>query len=138
MSHLATANLRDALIHALHDYLKDPSSLELTVDLAILAQAHNALPVYADMGGALLIRSTGEVLLFHSNQEWSATAECSVVVDAMWIAVAYFACEKRYPALRGLLPSTVEVSTIMGNLKQSDGILWIDDGSGDLGSRLVD
>ena len=31
----------------------NPSSIGLTSDLAILARTHIALPVYADMGGAL-------------------------------------------------------------------------------------
>jgi hypothetical protein len=121
---------RDALVRALDTYLQDPSSLGLTSDLAILAQAHNALPVYADMGGALLIRSTGEVLLVHSNQEWTASAESSVVTDAQWIAVAYTACEKRFPPLRGLRPSAGEVSRLMEDLKQYDAIVWLGDGAG--------
>jgi hypothetical protein len=110
MSKVATAEFRDALAHALDIYLQDPSSIGLTSDLAILARAHNALPVYADMGGALLIRPSGEVLLVHSNQGWTATSECSVVTESQWIAVAYAACENRYPRLRGLLPLAAKKS----------------------------
>lgn len=96
---------RDALAHELEVYLQDPSAIGLTIDLAILARTHAALPVRADMGGALFLRSTGEVLFIHSNQEWTAASECTVVTDAERIAVAYTACENRYPNLRDLLPT---------------------------------
>jgi hypothetical protein len=130
MPRSATVEFRDALVHALDTYLQNPASLELTSDLAILARVHTALPVYADIGGALLIRPTGEVLLFHSNQEWTATSESSIVTEARWIAVAYVAGEKRYPALRGLLPSTDEIETLMEEAKH--GIVWVGDRVGQL------
>jgi hypothetical protein len=104
MSRSATKEFREAFVLALAEYLLYPSSMKLTSDLAVLARAHGALPVYADMGAALLIRSTGEVIAVHSNQEWTAASEWSVVTEAQWIAVAYAACERRYPQLRGLLP----------------------------------
>src|ERR1700691_2783399 len=100
----ATPALQDALVRALEVYLQDPSSIGLTSELAVLAQAHGALPVYADLGGALLIRRTGDVLSVHSNQEWTAASEWSVVTDAQWLDVAYVACERRYPTLREFLP----------------------------------
>jgi hypothetical protein len=105
----ATPAFQDALVHALEVYLQDPSSIGLTSELAVLAQAHGALPVYADMGGALLIRRTGEVLSVHSNQEWSAASEWSVVTEALWLNIAYVACERRYPALREFMPTVPDV-----------------------------
>jgi hypothetical protein len=105
----ATPAFQDALVRALEAYLQDPSSIGLTIDLAVLAQAHGALPVYADIGGAMLIRRTGEVLLVHSNQEWTAASEWSVVTEAQWLEVAYVSCERRYPTLRGLLSAVSDV-----------------------------
>ena len=99
-----SAQFREALLQALDDYLEDPSSLGLTIDLAILARAHMALPVRADMGGALLMRASGEIVFVHSNQDWTATSEYSVVTDPQLISVAYTACELRYPKLYELLP----------------------------------
>lgn len=63
-------------------YLLDPSLigpiLRDNEDLPVLARAFGALPVYADIGGALLIRPSGEVLFVHSNQAWDAAAEVEV------------------------------------------------------------
>jgi hypothetical protein len=100
----ATSAFQDALVRALEVYLQDPSSIGLTSDLAVLARAHDALPVYADLGGAMLIRSTGEVLLVHSNQKWTAQSEWSVVNEAQSLEIAYAACKERYPTLREFLP----------------------------------
>ena len=97
-----SARFRDGLLKALDAYLQDPSSLGLTSDLAIIARAHMALPVRADMGGALLMRTSGEIVFVHSNQEWTATSEYSDVTDPQLISVAYTACELRYPKLNEL------------------------------------
>jgi hypothetical protein len=122
----ATAAFQDALVHALEVYLQDPSSIGLTTDLAVLARAHGALPVYADLGGALLIRSTGEVLLVHSNQEWTADSEWSVVTEAQSLQIAYLACGRRYPTLREFLPSVPALIELR----------HLTIGSSDRGSRL--
>jgi|SRR5882672_3759569 len=100
----AAAKFQRAHGLALEGYLRDPSSIGLTVDLGILARVHSALPVYAHMGGALLISSTGQVLQFDSNKEWTASSNCTVITEDKWISVAFGACEQRYPQLRGLLP----------------------------------
>ena len=84
---------------ALADYLQDPTKVGLDRELVILARAFSALPVYEDMGGVLLIRPSGEVLVVHSNQEWTDRAECEVVTDAEWISHAYDSCVQRYPNL---------------------------------------
>ena len=87
------------IVEALATYLKDPSKLGLTTDLAVLARGLVALPVYADMGGALLVRPSGDVLVVHSNQEWTERAEFEVVDDPVWISRAYDACAQRFPQL---------------------------------------
>jgi hypothetical protein len=57
----------------------------------------------------MLIRRTGEVLFVHSNQEWTAASEWSIVTEAQWLEVAYVACERRYPTLQEFLPTVSEV-----------------------------
>jgi hypothetical protein len=49
-------NVEEEIRAALLEYLKDPTVFGLTTDLATLARALDALPVYADIGAALLIR----------------------------------------------------------------------------------
>ena len=85
---------------ALAEYLQDPTKVGLDTELVILARALSALPVYEDMGGVLLIRPSGEVLVVHSNQEWTDRAECEVVTDTEWISHAYDSCIQRYPKLQ--------------------------------------
>jgi hypothetical protein len=92
----AEAKIRQALA----EYLKDPSKLGLDPDLHALARGLSALPVYEDMGGALLVRPSGEVLVVHSNQDWTEKAEFEVVTDPEWIAHSYDSCVRRYPKLK--------------------------------------
>ena len=72
-----------------------------------LAQCFHALPVYADIGGALLIRQDGEVLVVHSNQSWEPKSEreieAEIVKDAKWVQPAYECCWKDHPELRPVL-----------------------------------
>jgi hypothetical protein len=88
------------ILGALAEYLKDPRKLGLDTDLAVLARGLCALPVHADMGGVLLIRPSGDVVMVNSNQEWTERAECEVVTDPEWISRAYDSCVLRYPKLR--------------------------------------
>ena len=91
------AQIRDAIV----SYLNDPSQLQLTANLVSLARTLDALPIYADMGGALLIRPTGEVLEVPIDQSWTDSApNYRVVDDPTWIKHAYDKCALRYPQLR--------------------------------------
>jgi hypothetical protein len=92
-----------AIRSAFRSYLEDPAALGLTTDLAVLAEALDALPVYADIGGAILIRPSGEVLLVHSNQAWDATASHEVQSDPYWRRVAFDSCVERFPLLRAVV-----------------------------------
>jgi hypothetical protein len=84
-------------------YLSAPSLigaiLENNEDLPVLARTLGALPVYADIGGALLLRPSGEVLFVHSNQVWDASAEVKVERREEWIGEAYSSCARRFPSL---------------------------------------
>ena len=93
------SNVEEEIRAALSEYLKEPTMLGLTTDLAILARALDALPVYADIGGAVLIRPSGEVLCVHTNQAWTEDAEFKVETGPEWIRQAYKACAERYPRL---------------------------------------
>lgn len=97
-SSIEEAAIRAALV----EYLRDPASLGLTTDLAALARTLVALPVYADMGAALLIRPTGEVLSVHSNQPWHESSEFEVVASVETRRSAWKSCAQRYPALRAI------------------------------------
>jgi len=86
---------------AIDSYLQDPSQLGLTTELASLARHLVALPVYADMGAALLIRPNGDVLEVSTDQSWADPKPISrVVTDSDTIALAYDKCVMRFPHLR--------------------------------------
>lgn len=97
-------NVDQEISAVLAAYLRDPSLigpiLEKNEDLPVLARAFNALPVYADIGGALLVRPSGEVLFVHSNQAWDASAVVEVERREKWVGEAYSACARRFPSLR--------------------------------------
>jgi hypothetical protein len=69
-------------------YLADPDMLGLTNDLAVLARTLNALPVCSDIGGALLIKPSGEVLCVHSDQAWNEASHYRAETDPAWIDLA--------------------------------------------------
>lgn len=94
---------------ALAEYIKDPTRVKLDTELVVLARGLSALPVYADMGGVLLIRPSGEVLVVHSNQEWTENAEYEAVGDPEWISHAYQCCVRLYPKLKDAI-AALEVS----------------------------
>jgi hypothetical protein len=101
-SAVPTINVDLAIRAVLSGYLQDPTILGLTTDLAILARSLDALPVYADIGGALLIRPSGEVLEVHSNQRWETQSEHELVTDPETRRVAYESCARRFPSLRAV------------------------------------
>jgi hypothetical protein len=91
------------ILAALAEYLKDPRKVGLDTELAVLARGLCALPLYADMGGVLLIRPSGDVLMVNSNEEWTEKAEYEVVTDPQWISRAYDFCARRYPRLQRVI-----------------------------------
>jgi hypothetical protein len=91
----------------LDTYLLDPSwigdPLRHNPDLPALAKSLRALPVYADMGCALLIRPTGQILSVHSNQAWDEHAAHELVSDPFWVHMALTSCETRFPSLSNVV-----------------------------------
>lgn len=100
MSTVRVPNFEAKIREALAEYLTDPTRIDLDTELTVLARGLGALPVHADMGGVLLIRPSGEVVVVHSNQEWTERAECDVVTDPEWISHSYDSCIRHYPKLR--------------------------------------
>ncbi len=94
------ADAETEIRRALAEYLQDPTKADLDPELVVLARGLSALPVYADMGGVLLLRPSGEVLVVHSNQEWTEKAEYEEVGDPEWISHAYRCCVRLYPRLK--------------------------------------
>ena len=70
-----------------------------------LGRAHGALPLWADLGGAILLRPDGMFL----ELEWDQPSEQQPreVDEPSW-SVALVAGAERYPWLAGLLPSRPE------------------------------
>ena len=86
-------HIRDAI----SSYLANPSQLSLTQDLIEIVTRFDALPTYADMGAALLVKPNGIVLAVHSNQKWDARATSSIENDIKWKRVAYEKGAERFP-----------------------------------------
>jgi hypothetical protein len=96
-------NIEAEILGALAEYLKDPRKPGLDPELAVLARGLCALPVHADMGGALLLRPSGDVLIVNSNEEWTEKADYEVVTDPKSISRAYDSCARRYPKLQRVI-----------------------------------
>jgi hypothetical protein len=98
------ASVEAQIRNAIAAYLSDPSQLGLTVELASLARTLKALPVYADMGGALLIRPDGQVLEVSSDVSWTdPSPPFRVVSDSASINQAYDRCAERFPRLQATI-----------------------------------
>lgn len=67
--------------------------------LAIVAEKAKALPVYVDMGGALLISEEGNVLQYDDER-----GELGPLDDRLWFRVALVTAARRFPELRVLFP----------------------------------
>ena len=63
-----------------------------------LAEAHDGLPVYSDMGGDLLLLPDGNVIVFGNDDK-----EGEPVSDS-WATIAYLSAAKRFPELKSMVP----------------------------------
>jgi hypothetical protein len=66
------------------------------------ARLHGALPVYADIRGALFLKPNGEVVLKPNN---SADVSLVPVSSREWRLVARLAAAERFPELSELIPA---------------------------------
>ncbi len=93
---MAAPDLRSVIQHLIQRWFDSPTHLEL-VDAV---RTSGALPVYADMGGALLLRPDGEILCF----PWDSLGEPARESDPGWRITAVVVGTEKYPELRPLLP----------------------------------
>jgi hypothetical protein len=70
-------------------------------DLINAVRVSNALPVYSDLGGTLLLRPDGEILFLDSG---SGDDEPQIETDFGWRITAVVVGAEEYPELRPLLP----------------------------------
>jgi hypothetical protein len=73
-------------------------------DYRSIATHHAALPIYADIGGCIALKPTGEWLFFHSNQRWDPPEEVEPMNDNEWRVVALLAAREKYPELAEMIP----------------------------------
>jgi len=83
--------------HRLEEYLKAPFD-----DMQEAARTHRALPVYADVGGVLFLKTDGDVLFRDSSKmEAGLNPEKSL----QWQTIARLAAAERFPELKELVPT---------------------------------
>ena len=103
-----------ALIAAeLEEFLRTPARSSLDMEIAAVARAAGALPAYADMGGVLFIRPTGEVLLA-AEDLLDEGAHWEVETEPMWINTALVSAARRYERLAFLRPFRPESAHTCG------------------------
>ena len=71
-------------------------ALDRDVDGAVAA---GGLPIFEDMGGWAVLRSSGDVVSY--DRETSEVVPC----DAQWTVITYVLAERRFPELAGLRPN---------------------------------
>jgi hypothetical protein len=96
---------RREIERALHAYLSKPEEFRLPLDLLPVVRRAGALPVYADLGGALLIERTGRVLSISTNQSWDEDAVTEEERDDNQVTVAYVCAAELFPSLNFLRPA---------------------------------
>jgi hypothetical protein len=96
LTHAEQQAIRDSIVN----WLSDPHP----TDLAVLARRLEALPVYADTGGALLVRPDGRVILVATDQLWNDEAKGLNETRPEWVQVAHLEAARRYQRLGFLRP----------------------------------
>lgn len=103
---------------ALEAYLASPGAAELPEEVRPVARGLGALPLYVDIGGALLLRPDGTLLEVHSNQSWADEVESRVLDGPRDLMLARVAAAHAWPALASLAPErppgAVDCSTCDG------------------------
>ena len=89
---------------ALDTYLRLPAAAGLPSEVLPLARQLSALPVYVDIGGAILIRPDGTVLEVHSNQSWEGGVESRSLTEPRDLLLARVAASRTWPTLASLAP----------------------------------
>ena len=93
---MAAPDLRNVIEHLTKQWLAAPTDVELVEAV----RTTGALPVYADMGAALLLRPDGEILAF----PWDSLGTPAPESDPVWRLIAVVVGAETYPELQPLLP----------------------------------
>jgi hypothetical protein len=93
---MAPPDLRSVIGHLVEQWLAAPTHLELVEAV----RNSGAVPVYVDIGGALVLRADGEILCY----PWDSLAEPAPESDASWRLTAVVVGAEKHPELRPLLP----------------------------------
>lgn len=101
-SHAVAPELAAAIRRLSHEAVRK----EATSELRSAAQRTGGVPVYADLGGVLVVMADGGVLRFDPEAEG-----VSVVDDERWRTLALARASRRFPELSDLCPSRPLAST---------------------------
>jgi hypothetical protein len=122
-----TETERQAIRLVLAEWLEAPH----LPDLVPVARKLQALPVYADIGAALLVTLSGEVVAVSTDRPWDANAVASHDVGPEWARLAHLEASRRHPTLDFLRPIR---SSGAADCPQCSGTGWAIAGSA--GSRF--
>jgi hypothetical protein len=107
---MTTPDLRSVIEVLVTRWLASPTHL----DLVAAVRESGALPVYVDVGGALLLRPDCEILLLPSDSIETPVIE----FDPRWRLTAIVVGAEKYPELKPLLPAR---PTGIGDCEWCDG-----------------
>ncbi|NTX02750.1 hypothetical protein [Myxococcus sp. CA040A] len=95
MSHKPSESLRHDIERWLREFLLNPTE---PADQRERARELGGLPLYADMGGLVVLRPDGTALTY----DWEDSK--SEATDDVWKVIALTTSREKYPGLRELLP----------------------------------
>jgi hypothetical protein len=109
---------------ALSAYFDMPAVAPFPSSVLPVARHLQALPVYVDIGGALLLRPDGTVLEVHSNQSWDGPVESRDLEAERDLKLARVAAARSWPTLASLAPQRPEGAAECATC-QGDGLLVV-------------
>jgi len=115
---MTTVNKASELADVIRQLSKESTeSASLPKDARIAAVLTGGVPVYADMGGVLVVTPDESVLLYDPE-----SGEVSSVTEEQWVVLAFVKAAKRFPELRQLCPTRPETAVTCPQCK-GEGVL---------------
>lgn len=93
-------------------------------NLVPLARRLGALPVYADMGAALLLGPTGDVISVSTDQAWDENAATSIETQSEWVLIARLEAARRHDSLGFLRPQRPAGATDCGECSTTGSVAF--------------